>query len=72
MDRSKKRWCIIGVMNIKKSRAYRKRGDGLRFWIPDLRHIRILRAGLSAGGTVYIGKKNVMMIMDMELMWQGS
>lgn len=22
--------------------------------------------------TVYIGKKNVMMIMDMELMWQGS
>lgn len=32
-----------------------------------------LRAGLSANaGTVYIEKKNVMMIMDMELMWQGS
>ena len=31
-----------------------------------------LRAGLSAGGTVYIGKKNVMMIMDTELMWQES
>ena len=30
----------------------------MRFWIPDLRRIRILRAGLSAGGTVYIGKKN--------------
>ncbi len=30
------------------------------------------KTGLSAGGTVYIGRKNVMMIMEMELMWQES
>ena len=69
MDRVKKMvhyWC-----DDIKSRAYRKRGDGCGSGYGLAPHPD-LRAGLSAGGTVYIGKKNVMMIMDMELMWQGS
>ena len=68
MDRVKKMvhyWCD----DIKKAGLT---GKGVTVAVLDLRRIRILRAGLSAGGTVYIGKKNVMMIMDMELMWQGS
>ena len=35
----------------------------VHYWCDDIK---------KAGLTGYIGKKNVMMIMDTELMWQGS
>lgn len=51
MDRVKKMvhyWCD----DIKKAGLTRKRGDGCRFWIPDLRRSQVLERVV--GGGLYI------------------